>query len=147
MVVESLVIAHQLSIENLQELEDEDEGGKQVEEFEMMERHDAKDAEDPESPKIPAAFKAASLGGSGQEPEQKVSVWLSEVASQHSSSRPATPVSVASEVQQQPFVLTGKWTTERQDNFRQPGITGRNSTHLCNPKEIMQERRRRENLA
>ena len=61
----------------------------------------SKEEEAPESRSVPHPFQAISLAASGRKSQQRVSVWLSEVASQYSPSRPGTPASQISEVQQQ----------------------------------------------
>ncbi|KAH6666899.1 hypothetical protein B0J14DRAFT_704958 [Halenospora varia] len=133
-VAESLVIAHQSSIETLQELEEKEEDENGIEEEEEH-RNDTSHAEraqnDNGGPKILESWASMASITSNSTLKRKTSIWLSEVVSQPSYSRPGTPSSEISETRQQPLILAGRWTMEgrnqtgaepvrTRDNMRRP---------------------------
>jgi hypothetical protein len=115
-VAQSLAIIHQLSIERLQELEEENdkenaESGKGV-----PRGAETKEPQPPNSDHVEIEIPLAQSSIEGPAiaypvSQERASEWLLYAASDYAVSRPVSTSSVVSDFRQQPLALARKWTT------------------------------------
>jgi hypothetical protein len=125
-----------LSIERLQELEEEDDKQNAESEKKVPGHAKTQEPQPPNSDYVEVDIPSAQslIEGPaiiGRVYQERASEWLSDVASDHVISRPASAASMVSDIRQQSLVLAGKWTTDGGSAIETDNVAARsNSSHI-----------------